>query len=847
MKATEISKLEWEQKLADVNAKLDTTETAKFHERMNQLEDALSSDEAFENYVKTYHQDDLVNWDKKNQNSAHVGQYVIDTRQDVPDAVKKVAKELRGFFHQIGSDEVKIGKLSQSQFDNMINHYLTHVMTDDGEKFFKENTIHWDKNGKIKVTPRGKGNDGVFVSDEYGFGQKWNPYQETRKLRGIVVNGVKIAEPTVRQLNEFLRPLLKDKNAFNENIAEIFMARALKHNELMYDYKYTHNMLEEVGENLPKGVFTASKGNHVVMNYGMFQNSLHDMASLNNALHVSEAVGEYVRSTVLPQVAHLQGVQKNEAISRMVEDFVNQHFPAEKMKENYDFFHEQVFNILGINKNTFHEIAVPLVQLKANQVKDLMGHFQLTRDAFEEMVKKQEQNLVKYGGAQDVVDRVMRNRKKLDELNPLQIKQVDSVIVDKANQARTIQMAKNQKMLIRNYDKFLHWTKLAQTTVMPSFHARNFMSNKYLGWLSVGNDIFDWEMNKAVFHAIKNFDDLGKLKDLKPIVTSDGRVYDWSEIFDLAHANNVINEGFFAKDLGADTASKGFINPLKEVKIRGKKYNLDFTDTENFAWFKKGTEVGNKIENYDRLLQFASHLKQGKSVKEAKNLVDKYLFDYSDLTNFERTVMKRIFPFYTWIRKNGALQLTNWMENPKKYANVQKMLNGVSGMTDDKNKVERQYLAPFARDWVQTPFNYTNKTDPVPLKDKKGNPVIDKNGNPVMTKSKTTKEPILWNPNLPYMDLGRIPDPTSLVNTAENLIPQMSTAIKAPLELGTSHNFFFNCINPATLIKFQSDFCFILINIIKWIYINCNLTYIFCCRTTTAIRTSTDNDINCCT
>ena len=83
----------------------------------------------------------------------------------------------------------------------------------------------------------------------------------------------------------------------------------------------------------------------------------------------------------------------------------------------------------------------------------------------------------------------------------------------------------------------------------------------------------------------------------------------------------------------------------------------------------RGMAFGRTIENNSRLAHFMDRtIGRGKSAEEAALSVKKYLFDYGDLTHFERTVMKRAMPFYTWTRKNIPLQLEALMTMPEKFA-----------------------------------------------------------------------------------------------------------------------------------------------------------------------------------
>jgi len=87
--------------------------------------------------------------------------------------------------------------------------------------------------------------------------------------------------------------------------------------------------------------------------------------------------------------------------------------------------------------------------------------------------------------------------------------------------------------------------------------------------------------------------------------------------------------------------------------------------TENIV-LRGGFKVGNVIEDNARLAVFMDSFKKTGSFDEAAQMVKRSLFDYSDLSPFERSVMKRVLPFYTWTRKNIPAQIIALWKNPER-------------------------------------------------------------------------------------------------------------------------------------------------------------------------------------
>lgn len=111
------------------------------------------------------------------------------------------------------------------------------------------------------------------------------------------------------------------------------------------------------------------------------------------------------------------------------------------------------------------------------------------------------------------------------------------------------------------------------------------------------------------------------------------------------------------------------------------------------GFIKNAMAVGTTVENNARLAHFLKKIDVGDDAFTAAQSVKKFLFDYQDLTNFEKQVMKRLFPFYTWTRKNIPLQLEQAWKQPQKFRSLITALNGRSEQKLEQLKRVRPDLA----------------------------------------------------------------------------------------------------------------------------------------------------------
>ena len=175
------------------------------------------------------------------------------------------------------------------------------------------------------------------------------------------------------------------------------------------------------------------------------------------------------------------------------------------------------------------------------------------------------------------------------------------------------------------------------------------------------------------------------------------------------------------------------------------------------APIRAGMKVGNALENNARLTHFFHKLDEGLGPTEAALSVKKYLFDYADLTRFEKAVMRRVIPFYAWTRNNLPLQLRSIVDKPEQYG----------ALGDIIKAVERDRPKPEDHDQLIAGWMKANTAVQVSN---------DLNGNP---------EYFLLGGWLPAAEVNALSDPIDM------LTDRLSPIIKAPIETLANKSLFF--------------------------------------------------------
>jgi len=323
-------------------------------------------------------------------------------------------------------------------------------------------------------------------------------------------------------------------------------------------------------------------------------------------------------------------------------------------------------------------------------------------------------------------------------------------IAGELNNFKALQSDEGSKGILGAYDNVLNLWKGFATAVNPGFHIRNAQSNVFQTALNSGKELLNPANHiRALGVNATNLPLIGKKIAGKEIDVG-GRKMTLAETKELMKKEGVIDSGWFGKD------TPDYIEKKLDAGIKGNlSPQLLNPLSQNNALIKAGRTVGTGVENQARAFNFLSELKKTGDVKQAAKTVDKTLFDYGDVTPFEKNVLKRTVPFYTWLRKNVPLQTENLIRTPGKYASTKKALDGVRDLSDPINETNLpEYMDN--PNWVKTP--------------------LEQGGNPMY-----------WNSNLPIGDLEKL-NPAQIGKTA---LSSLSPLLKAPLELGFNQNTFF--------------------------------------------------------
>lgn len=209
-----------------------------------------------------------------------------------------------------------------------------------------------------------------------------------------------------------------------------------------------------------------------------------------------------------------------------------------------------------------------------------------------------------------------------------------------------VKQLEDSRPILRAYDWLLgKWKGLA--LMSPAYHLRNLFGNVWNAKLLDAFDPRSWNEARFVQQAVAS----GKGLERK-IAGTDYTIRQLYRKMLVDHG--LIGSGFF----GIETRVTGNrVREILEDSTKPAAFARVAQELRGMNPLKANGTLGQIGEEMSKIGAVISRLRKGDSLEQAVATTKKALFDYGDLTDFERKTLRRVMPFYSWTRKNAELLL----------------------------------------------------------------------------------------------------------------------------------------------------------------------------------------------
>jgi hypothetical protein len=232
------------------------------------------------------------------------------------------------------------------------------------------------------------------------------------------------------------------------------------------------------------------------------------------------------------------------------------------------------------------------------------------------------------------------------------------------------------------------WKPFA-TIARPFWHVRNVTFNQFQLYLS---GVSPFDLLPRAIEAEKAMK--GKEGVLETL--NYGNV-DLKKLGLLAKKNGLFGVGF----AGGDIASQaGAVKKIEEAAAKGMETGINLKDI--LGGVKQlGLKPAEFFEDNAHMVGFLDYIAKADdpdldtAVLKATEHAFKYLFDYGDLSGFEKSTMRLIDPFYSWHRKAIGLYAEELFEQPQKFANIGKLrktLSRIEPETEQEKALKPEWM-----------------------------------------------------------------------------------------------------------------------------------------------------------
>ncbi len=230
------------------------------------------------------------------------------------------------------------------------------------------------------------------------------------------------------------------------------------------------------------------------------------------------------------------------------------------------------------------------------------------------------------------------------------------------------------RQLTEDYTRF----SKAWLTARPGFHTRNAISNAFQ-LIAAGANLNNLQQaNRILFRVNQGLKQGLTPREIAEKIVDSDLVKVTKEMFDpvlsTQNRRQLVEAVEDAINYSGSTGFGQFGEIAAEVGIGNRGVlQRNVVSQKNIpsrvlgGYLKGSRKAGEAVENYSRFGLMWDGIMKGLTPQEAVARSNKYLIDYSDLTNLDRNA-RLVIPFWTFMSRNTPLQLELMWTNPKAYA-----------------------------------------------------------------------------------------------------------------------------------------------------------------------------------
>lgn len=259
--------------------------------------------------------------------------------------------------------------------------------------------------------------------------------------------------------------------------------------------------------------------------------------------------------------------------------------------------------------------------------------------------------------------------------------------------------------LMQHYDRVLSMWKSGVTIYRPGHHVRNYIGDVYLGWMGGVNSARPYALAAKVQRSMKgaytDLIDIDRLVAAGAVPRNMATPKPGATLF-----SNKTGQKFTAEQIAAVAHQKGLLEQTKTLEDIIDLGERGVLGMKPFGGKVQAVARGmSELTNHNvRLAHFIDRVMKSRGsnlsdiFERANREARKWHPTGLDLTPFEKKYMRRMFPFYSWLRKATPLVIEGLVMKPgkslipsKAYGTIQEMQGIETPGRDDPFPVDQMF------------------------------------------------------------------------------------------------------------------------------------------------------------